>query len=526
MPKKILLIENDSAFAGTLSESLEASGFDVRVAAEGKAGLDLAREWSPDGIVLCVELPGMSGYLVCQKLRKDDATKAIPLILTSAEATADTFEKHKALKVRADAYQLKPFVPGDLLERLAELGLPAQIEAPNTTDEISLQPAGPDDLPSLELEALPDADEPPAAPPANVDDDLAFLDEAFEGISAPAAARPAPEAPVEDEDLSAAAASLPSEEETAGRAALDGLALSDEDPLAQLDEGASAPEPAPEPEPEPEPKAAPRAPVRSPSADVLRAAGIPLLDDERSSRAAPSRSTLVGMQPVTPVRAPAAAPPPAAPAARAADNLAADRLQRELSDARAALASRDVELRHLRSQAEEAGRRADSAESAAAEREAELASVRARLEAVAGQAKRTDQDLRTARDEGHRAVAELESVRARIEELERELESTRTELVVARGEAEGARNEAEGARSEAEGARNEIEARTAELNKRIAELEGQSTKNEERIFKAYQKIKGDEKVKDKVRKALAIAAQLLEEGLPAEAAPAEKSKVS
>src|SRR5512141_2402794 len=118
MPKKILLIENDSAFAGQLTESLEASGFDVRAAPEGKAGLDLAREWGPDGIVLCVELPGMSGYLVCQKLRKDDATKAIPLILTSAEATADTFEKHRALKVRADEYLIKPFVPGALFEKL------------------------------------------------------------------------------------------------------------------------------------------------------------------------------------------------------------------------------------------------------------------------------------------------------------------------------------------------------------------------------------------------------------------------
>lgn len=506
MPKKILLIENDSAFAGSLAESLESSGFDVRVAAEGKAGLDLAREWAPDGIVLCVELPGMSGYLVCQKLRKDDATKAIPLVLTSAEATADTFEKHKALKVRADAYLLKPFVPGALLEELAGIGLASE-STPNTTDEISLQPvSGADDLPSLELESLPDEpDEPPApAPAAGADDDLAFLDEAFEGISTPGMPRAAPEAPVEEEELEAAAASLPVEDEADGRAALGELELGDEDPLAALEDGpaeAAVDEPTDEP------------PPRSPSADVLRAAGIPLLDDERSSRApSPSpRTTVVGMQPVAP-RPPAPAPPPAAPARSAADSMALDRLQRELSEARSALASRDVELRHLRSQAEEAAQRADTAESSAAEREAELASVRARLDAVTGQARKTDQDLRAARDEARRASAELESLRARVEEAERELESTRTELLVARGEVEGARSE--------------IDARTAELQKRIADLEAQSTKNEERVFKAYQKIKGDEKVKDKVRKAIAIAAQLLEEGLPAEPAPAEKTKAS
>ena len=61
MPKKILLIENDSAFAAQVSETLEASGFDVRTTGDGKEGLDLAREWAPAAVVLCVELPGMSG---------------------------------------------------------------------------------------------------------------------------------------------------------------------------------------------------------------------------------------------------------------------------------------------------------------------------------------------------------------------------------------------------------------------------------------------------------------------------------
>jgi CheY-like chemotaxis protein len=542
MPKKILLIENDSAFAGTLSESLEAAGFDVRVAAEGKSGLDLAREWGPEGIVLCVELPGMSGYLVCQKLRKDDATRTIPLVLASAEATEDTFEKHKALKVRADAYLLKPFVPAALLDKLAEVGLPAEPEEPPAiTDELSLDPVGADsggieldpstsvdDLPSLELDSLPDEPAPEPAPgpaaeaaPAPMDDDLAFLDEAFEGIANPPAARPAAEHPVGDDELSAAAASLPEEDESAGRAALGALELGEEDPLAGLADDEPAPTPAP---------VAP--PVRAPSADVLRAAGIPLLDDAppRPSAGAP-RTTLSGVSSVNTLRMPVAAPQAPAPAALRGDGAGAERVQKELAEARATVAARQAEIETLRSRADEAAQRAESAESTGAEREAELASVRARLDAIAGQARRSEQDLKAAREEARRATTELEALRARLadaerrvkeraeaadrlEALERELESTRTELIVARGEAEGVRGE--------------VDARATDLNKRIAELEAQSAKNEERVFKAYQKIKGDEKVKDKVRKAIAIAAQLLEEGLPAEpAAPAEKSsKVS
>src|SRR5512133_2328776 len=153
MPKKILLIENDSAFASGIARSLEERGLDVRVAADGRVGLELAREWAPAVVVLCVELPGMSGYLVCQKLSKDGALRAIPLVLTSAEATEETFEKHRTLKARADEYLLKPYTPEALVEKLGGLvGLPegyAPGEAPSLAlDEEPLE----EELVSLEEE--------------------------------------------------------------------------------------------------------------------------------------------------------------------------------------------------------------------------------------------------------------------------------------------------------------------------------------------------------------------------------------
>jgi CheY-like chemotaxis protein len=565
MPKKILFIESDSAFAAQISEALESSGFDVRVASEGKAGLDLAREWGPNGIVLCVELPGMSGYLVCQKLRKDDVTRGIPLVLTSAEATADTFEKHKALKVRADDYLLKPYLPRALLEKLASVGLPADMEPvpPETTgseelvslEEASLEAISPE-VPSLDLEGLPD--EPAAQAergPVSLDDDLSLLDEAFEGIAAPAGS--ARERPVEDEDLMAAAASLPQEDETTGRMALSGLdldenalaALDDSPPPIEADEGALDLDTGPV-------RAAPA--VRGASADLLRAAGIPVLDAPSApgttpaptARAAPPRPGAAPVAARTTLLTPAAAvlvPPapvraePPAPRAELAvaapNNAALERLERELGDARAALAARDTEARQLRARAEEAARRAEAAEGVAADGEADLASVKAKLEAVTAQARRADQELKTTREEGRRAADAQDGLRAqlaeaehraeaaeadaqrraqetqaaaeRLDAAERELDSLRTDLVVARGEAEGAREE--------------VDARTADLRARLAELEANAAKNEERVVKAYQKIKGDEKVKDKVRKAIAIAAQLLEEGLPAEGpSPIEK----
>jgi len=199
MPTTILLIENDAGFARDITEALEATGYQVRLTGDGKEGLDLAREVAPAAIVLCVELPKMSGYSICQKLKKDDALRGIPLVLTSAEATAETFEQHKKLKARAEDYLLKPFTAADLLGRLvpltgqpeapAEDG-PTEEEVVSLEEELGLEPLGSDaegELPALDLDTLPDEPAPGGGAPAGgEDEDLRLLDDAFAGLSSPA----------------------------------------------------------------------------------------------------------------------------------------------------------------------------------------------------------------------------------------------------------------------------------------------------------------------------------------------------
>lgn len=552
MSKKILLIESDAPFAEAMTSALEARGLEVRVTADGREGFELAKEWGPDAIVLCVELPGMSGYVICQKLKKDETLKSIPLIITSAEATPETFEKHKTLKVRAEDYLLKPFTATALL---ASLGAFFDLPEPSTEEPaggregeeelvaleeeagieaLGGEPLGGADLPALDLGSLPD-DGPAAAPGPGLDDDLKLLDEAFEGLSSPGA-EPAPartrstpsraapaaldldtdEAPVPPDELDAAAASLPEEDDAAARAALGGLDLVAEDALDAL----GGPEPAPAPaapdeelagdllgglgpdlnleperelEPLPPPPAAPsRPPVRGASADSLRAAGIKPLGER----------------------------PPAGGGADAA------RLERELSrkdqrieelEARLADAERRAEEAERRAEdaerrAEDAERRADEATSKLAAAEAQAASAKGRIDAAQAQAKRLEADLKAARDEAARArqrAEKAEGLQDRVEALERELEEARADLAVAKADAEAARGD--------------VEKRTAELRKQVQELQAQAAKNEERVVKAYLKIKNDEKVREKTKKALQIAAQLLEEGLPAEPA-AEKPR--
>lgn len=523
MAKKILFIENDSSFAAGVAESLEASGFEVRVTGDGKEGLELARDWSPEAVVLCVELPGMSGYLVCQKLKKDDELKSLPLVLTSAEATEETFEKHRTLKARADEYLLKPYAPQALIDKLGALvGLPDLPAAPPPEEEIvSLEEevdiegaaeGSPDrEIPGLDLESLPD--EPPAHG-GGVDDDLKLLDEAFDGIAAPAPGDAAAalddltgETPVAGADVDAAAASLPDDDEGAGPADLGALDSDAEAALGALGGEDETLSPGAGVEAEP-----PTRPVRGPSTESLRAAGVKLLeDDERAST------------------------PPPVPGRRAAagEEPESGEAHTALERARGEIADRDAEIRELEKKIRELERRAGEAEG-----EAEHA--RSKVDGLAAQLRKAEAEARAGRDAAQAEIAELEKrlgeaerradaaeadarrrgeeaaaaaeAVAKAEALEREADELRTELLVARGEAEGARTE--------------VEKRTTELKKRVVDVETSAEKNEERVVKAYQKIKADEKVREKVRKALAIALQLLEEGLPAESSGEKERRAS
>ena len=131
MSKTVLLIESDPKFAREMSAALESRGFGVRTSSDGKEGVELARALRPDCVVLCVELPGLSGYSWCNRLKKDDVLKAIPLVITSSEATPETFEQHRKLKTRAEDYLIKPFQPTTLVERVGALvGMP---EGPRPT---------------------------------------------------------------------------------------------------------------------------------------------------------------------------------------------------------------------------------------------------------------------------------------------------------------------------------------------------------------------------------------------------------
>src|SRR5262245_33050672 len=121
MSQRILVFENDAAFAQEVKTSFERLGASVQVAADGPTGLELAAGNRPDLILLTIELPGMNGFLVCKKIKKTTELENVPLIILSSEVDEETFEQHKKLRTRADDYIRKPIAFADLIERVKPL---------------------------------------------------------------------------------------------------------------------------------------------------------------------------------------------------------------------------------------------------------------------------------------------------------------------------------------------------------------------------------------------------------------------
>ncbi len=120
-------------------QQLAAIGVETKVTTDGTEGVQLARTMVPNAIVLCVELNRISGYSICNKLKKDPELGRIPLILTSSQATEETFEQHKKLKTRAEAYLKKPYSDEELLGVLSPyLGGGASDEMEVALDELSV----------------------------------------------------------------------------------------------------------------------------------------------------------------------------------------------------------------------------------------------------------------------------------------------------------------------------------------------------------------------------------------------------
>jgi two-component system KDP operon response regulator KdpE len=111
--KRILVVDDEAEITLVLRSGLSKHGYDVRVANEGEAALELFRAWAPDLVVTDLSMPHMNGLMLCKQLR---AVSSVPIIVLSVKN--DEVAKVEALDLGADDYVTKPFGMGELLARV------------------------------------------------------------------------------------------------------------------------------------------------------------------------------------------------------------------------------------------------------------------------------------------------------------------------------------------------------------------------------------------------------------------------
>jgi DNA-binding response OmpR family regulator len=114
---RILIVEDDRDIALSLRLKLERDGgYRVDTVVDGIEGLRAAVASPPDLVVLDVNLPGMDGFEICRRLRKNAATAAVPIIMLTARI--DETDRVAGLEFGADDYITKPFSPKEALARV------------------------------------------------------------------------------------------------------------------------------------------------------------------------------------------------------------------------------------------------------------------------------------------------------------------------------------------------------------------------------------------------------------------------
>jgi DNA-binding response OmpR family regulator len=127
----VLVVEDSVEILDLVTDLLRAEGFEVRTSMDGEAALDVARAYDPDLVVLDLNLPGIDGVQVCQRLRA--FSQAYVLMLT---AKGEEIDKVVGLSVGADDYVTKPFSPRELVARVQALLRRARVEEPVSRERV------------------------------------------------------------------------------------------------------------------------------------------------------------------------------------------------------------------------------------------------------------------------------------------------------------------------------------------------------------------------------------------------------
>jgi len=115
----ILVVDDQTNVRNILEFNLKRKGFDILSAQDGLAAITLAINNQPDLMLLDIMMPGIDGFQVLEKLRSDERTSSIPVLVVSAKGTEDDILQ--AMKLGAKDYIVKPFNLDQLMQKAFKL---------------------------------------------------------------------------------------------------------------------------------------------------------------------------------------------------------------------------------------------------------------------------------------------------------------------------------------------------------------------------------------------------------------------
>ncbi|MGD2062496.1 MAG: response regulator [Nitrospirota bacterium] len=115
----VLSIDDSPTILRLVEMILSHAGYDVHTAADGSAGVAMAKELHPDIVLVDFIMPGMNGFQVCKALRDDPDTAAIPIVLVSSKGEAIGEQFVETLKI--EHYLTKPFQPEELVAEVQRI---------------------------------------------------------------------------------------------------------------------------------------------------------------------------------------------------------------------------------------------------------------------------------------------------------------------------------------------------------------------------------------------------------------------
>jgi CheY-like chemotaxis protein len=118
---QILVVEDQDAIRSLIETLVSGRGHRVVAVNNGAKAIEAALQSPPDVVLLDLHLPGQyDGFAVCEKLRANESTKGVPIVIISARD--DTAARTRAMAVGATAFYGKPFSPIAILKELEKLG--------------------------------------------------------------------------------------------------------------------------------------------------------------------------------------------------------------------------------------------------------------------------------------------------------------------------------------------------------------------------------------------------------------------